>query len=147
MNFKNFSRAQFSKLRNGINGVGKFRYDTICSQTFRINRIIGMEIVKGGPKLYTDTHTYRHTHTHMEAHFISLVFLRKCRNKAKNGVLIFQRSSGRSMKGSSLTIAVLCGSDTLNTWLKSQNVKLLKSNAKLTYLGVNELEYSTLPGC
>ena len=36
-----------------------------------------MEIVRGGPKLYT-----RHTHT--EAYFISLVFLQKCRNKTKN---------------------------------------------------------------
>ena len=34
MNFKNFSRAQFSKLRNEINGVGEFQYDTICSQNF-----------------------------------------------------------------------------------------------------------------
>ena len=32
MNFKNFSWAQFSKLRNAINGVGEFRYDTMCSQ-------------------------------------------------------------------------------------------------------------------
>ena len=31
---KKFSRAQFSKLRNGINGVGEFRYDTVCSQNF-----------------------------------------------------------------------------------------------------------------
>ena len=29
MNFYNFSRVQFKKLRNGINGVGEFRYDTI----------------------------------------------------------------------------------------------------------------------
>ena len=41
---------------------------------------------QGGPKLYTDTdtnrqtHTHTHTHTHTEAYFISLVFLRKCRN-------------------------------------------------------------------
>ena len=27
--------------------------------------------------------THTHTHTHTEAHFISLVFLRKCRNKTK----------------------------------------------------------------
>ena len=33
---------------------------------------------------YTNTHTHTHTHTHPEAHFISLVFLRKCRNKTKN---------------------------------------------------------------
>ena len=45
---------------------------------FRINRITGFEIVRGGPKFYTDTHT------HTEAYFISLVFLRKCRNKTKN---------------------------------------------------------------
>ena len=31
----------------------------------------------------TDRHT--HTHTHTEAYFISLLFLRKCRNKTKNG--------------------------------------------------------------
>ena len=35
----------------------------------------------------TDTHTHTHrqtqTHTHTEAYFISLVFLRKCRNKTK----------------------------------------------------------------
>ena len=29
MNFKNFSRAQFSKLRNEINDVGEFRYDIL----------------------------------------------------------------------------------------------------------------------
>ena len=31
---------------------------------------MGMEIVRGGPKLYTDTHTYRHTHTdtHTDTH-------------------------------------------------------------------------------
>ena len=33
----------------------------------------------------THTHTHTHRHTHTEAHFISLVFLRKCRNKTKNG--------------------------------------------------------------
>ena len=48
---------------------------------FHINRISGLEIVRGGPKLYTDTHI--HTDTHTEAYFISLVFLRKCRNKTK----------------------------------------------------------------
>ena len=34
MKFKNDSWAQFSKLRNASNGVGEFRYDTICSQNF-----------------------------------------------------------------------------------------------------------------
>ena len=29
---------------------------------FRINRITGMEIVRGGPNLYTDTHTQTNTH-------------------------------------------------------------------------------------
>ena len=72
-----------------------------------------MEIVRVGPKFYTRTHTHthrdtdRHTHTqrHRQTHtrteterererhtdrerggayFISLVFLRKCRNKTKN---------------------------------------------------------------
>ena len=62
MNFKNFSRAQFSKLRNSINGVGEFRYG--------INRITGLEIVRGGSKLYTDTHTHTHrnTLTHRQTH-------------------------------------------------------------------------------
>ena len=55
---------KISKLRNRINGVWEFRYDTICSQNFRINRITGKEIVRGGPKLYTDTDTDTHTHTH-----------------------------------------------------------------------------------
>ena len=31
-----------------------------------------------------ETHTHTHTHTHTDAHFISLVFLQKCRNKTKN---------------------------------------------------------------
>ena len=31
----------------------------------------------------THTHTHTHTHTYTEAHFISLVFLRKGRNKTK----------------------------------------------------------------
>ena len=29
MNFKHFCQAQFSKLKNGINCIGEFRYDTI----------------------------------------------------------------------------------------------------------------------
>ena len=49
-----------------------------------------MEIVRGGPKLYTDTHTHAdthtqtHTHTHADTdthtpadHFISLFFFKK----------------------------------------------------------------------
>ena len=67
MNFKNFSWAQFSKLRNAINGIGEFRYDTI----FRINRITGMEIVTGDQnctQTHTHTHTYRHRHTHTHTH-------------------------------------------------------------------------------
>ena len=51
---------------------------------FRINRITGLEIVRGGDQNFTDTHTHRHRHTRAEAHFISLVFLRKYRNKTKN---------------------------------------------------------------
>ena len=59
MNYKNFSRAQFLKLRNGINGVREFRYDTICSQNFVS---IGLLVWKlFGGEFYTDTHahTYR----------------------------------------------------------------------------------------
>ena len=53
-----------------------------------------MEIVRGDQN-FTDTHKQTHTHTHTqkqtqtdahthtEVHFISLVFLRKCRNKSK----------------------------------------------------------------
>ena len=70
MNFKNFSRAQFSKLRNGINGVGE-------QPKFRINRITGLEIIRGDLNC-TRTHTYRYTH--IDAYFIILVFLRKNRN-------------------------------------------------------------------
>ena len=33
--------------------------------------------------IHTYIHIHIHTHTHSEAHFISLVFLRKCRNKTK----------------------------------------------------------------
>ena len=37
---------------------------------FRINRITGLEIVRGGPKFYTDTHTLTdtQTHTHTDTH-------------------------------------------------------------------------------
>ena len=28
----------------------------------------GLEIVRGGPKFYTDTHTDTHTHTHTHTH-------------------------------------------------------------------------------
>ena len=47
MNFKSFSRENFSKLRTGINAVGA-----------------GLEIVGGTNILhiYTDTHTHTHTH-------------------------------------------------------------------------------------
>ena len=84
MNFKNFSRAQFSKLRNGINGVREFLYDTIlyvAKISYQSDNWYGN--CWGGPKLYTDTHT----DTHKEAHFISLVFLRKCRNKTKKTLI------------------------------------------------------------
>ena len=67
MNFKNFSRAQFSKLRNGINGVGEFRYDTICSQHFVSIALLVWKLL-GRPKLYTDRHTHKHTHTHTYTH-------------------------------------------------------------------------------
>ena len=67
MNFKNFSQAQFSKLRNGINGVGDFQYDTICSQNFvSIENVL--EIVRGGAKFYTHRHTHARTHTHRKTH-------------------------------------------------------------------------------
>ena len=36
MKFKNLSRAQFSKLRNGINAVGEFRYDTIINDVLNV---------------------------------------------------------------------------------------------------------------
>ena len=79
MNLKKFSRAQFSKLRNEINGVGEFRCDTnYMWPKFRINRITGLEIDRGGPKLYTDTHTHTHTDTHTPAaYLISLFFFSK----------------------------------------------------------------------
>ena len=32
---------------------------------------------------HTHRHIHKHTHTYTEAYFISLVFLRKCRNKTK----------------------------------------------------------------
>ena len=59
MNFKNFPRAQFSKLVNGINGVEEFLYDTIAKISYQSNN--GMEIVRGG-KI---SHTHTHTHTSM----------------------------------------------------------------------------------
>ena len=49
---------------------------------FRINRITGLEIVRGGTKFHTHTHKHTHTHTHPEAYFISLVFLRKVKKRA-----------------------------------------------------------------
>ena len=75
MNFKNFSRAQFSKLRNGINGVGEFRYDTICSQNFvSIGQVVWKLL--GGYQNFTQTHRQTHTqtdrqtdtHTHTDRH-------------------------------------------------------------------------------
>ena len=98
MHFKSFSRAQFSKLRNGINAVGEFRYDTICSLNFvSIGQLVWKLL--GGTKTYhrhththththkhRQTHTHTHTHTHTAAHFISLVFLRKT-NKTKNHIM------------------------------------------------------------
>ena len=107
INLKNFSRAQFSKLRNGINGVGDFLYDTICSQNFVSIGWLVWKLLGDQNFTQTDIHTHRHTHTqtdththtnrhthrqtdtqtdthkHTEAYFISLVFLRKCRNKTK----------------------------------------------------------------
>ena len=41
-------------------------------------------LIKWRKNEFQDTHTHTHTHTHTEAYFISLVFLRKCRNKTKN---------------------------------------------------------------
>ena len=59
-----------------------------------------MEIVRGGPKLYTDTHTHTHTHrdTYTEAHFISLVFLRKGRNKTKKLLFYTVNSTRKRLK-------------------------------------------------
>ena len=49
-----------------------------------------MEIVRGGPKFYTDTHTQTHTHRHTQTHthtpaayLISLFFFFQKRNKTK----------------------------------------------------------------
>ena len=92
MNFKNFSRAQFLKLRNGINAVGEFRYDTICSLNFVSIGQLVWKLLGGDQNLpqtytYTHRHTYRHTphtHTHTHtpaAHLINL--LKKKRNKTK----------------------------------------------------------------
>ena len=80
MNIKNFSRAQFWELRNGINGVGEFRYDAICSQNVVINRTSGLEIVKGYQNISLSvTHTY--TQSHRGPFYKSLFFCKKCRNK------------------------------------------------------------------
>ena len=54
-----------------------------CMYTkLRINQVTGLEIVGEGTKIlhthtHTRAHTHTHTHTHTEAHFISLVSLRK----------------------------------------------------------------------
>ena len=102
MNFKNFPRSQFSKLRNGINGVGEFRYDTICSQNFvsiaylvwkllegtktvhRLTRTRARAHTRTHARAHTHTHTHTHTHRHTRRPILCLVFLRKCRNKTKN---------------------------------------------------------------
>ena len=69
MNFKNFSREIFfSKLRDGINGVREFQYDTICSQNFVSIGSLVWKLLGGGPKFYTDTHTHTHTETHTHRH-------------------------------------------------------------------------------
>ena len=103
MNSKNFSQAQFSKLRNGISGDGEYRNDTICSQNFESIVWLVWKLL-GGTKIvhrhthiqthahtdihrhtqtHTDTHRHKKTHTHTHtpaAHFMSF-FLR---NKTKN---------------------------------------------------------------
>ena len=97
MNFKNFSRAQFSKLRNGINGVGEFRYDTISSQHFVSIALLVWKLLGGGPKLYTDTHTHRqtdrqththntHTHTHGGSFYKSCFFCENAKTRLKTDV-------------------------------------------------------------
>ena len=78
-----------------------------------------MEIVRGGPKLYThtqtqihththrhthtDRHTHRHTHTDRQTHththgapFYKSCFSAKCRNKTKN--LKTYTNTGKSIK-------------------------------------------------
>ena len=87
MNLKKFSRAQFSKLRNDINGVGEFRCDTICSLNFVSIGQLVWKLLGGDqnlPQAYTqtDTHTHTHTHTH-RGPFYMYRFLRKCRNTTK----------------------------------------------------------------
>ena len=61
MDFKNFSRVQFSKLRNGISGVGEFRFDNICSQNFVSIAQLVWKLL-GGTKT---VHRYTHRHTHI----------------------------------------------------------------------------------
>ena len=59
MNFKNLSRAQFSKLINRINGVGEFHTILYVAKIlYQSDNWFGNCL--GGPKLYTDTHTPRH---------------------------------------------------------------------------------------
>ena len=67
MKFKNFSRAQFSKLRNGINGVGQLRYDTIYRQNFVSIGYLVQKLL-GGNQNFTQTHTHRDTHTDTHTH-------------------------------------------------------------------------------
>ena len=90
MNFKNLSQAQFSKLRNGINGVGEFRYDTICSQNFVSIGLLVWKLLGGTKILHRHTHRHTHTHTHRHtprhthtpaAHFMSLFFQKETRLK------------------------------------------------------------------
>ena len=82
MNFKHVSRAQFSKLRNGINGVGVFQYDTICFQNSVSMGLLVWKLL-GGTKFYKHTHTHTHTHTHIEAHFKNLVFCKNAETRLK----------------------------------------------------------------
>ena len=78
--FQKFLPGTIFKLRSGINGVGEFRYDTILVKiSYESGNWFGN--CWGGDRNFTQTHT--HTHTHIEAHFISLVFLRKGRNQTK----------------------------------------------------------------
>ena len=72
--FQKFSPAQFWKLKNGNGALESFVIYSWAN--FQINRISGFEISRG-------LKNYTHTDTH-DAYFISLVFLRKSRNKTKN---------------------------------------------------------------
>ena len=69
MNLKHFSRAQFSK---GTGLMGLESSGTI---------LYVAKILHRHTHTHTHMHTDRHTRTCAETNFISLVFLRKCRNK------------------------------------------------------------------